>query len=90
MAWRRKKCGTVTFWHKAMVAQLCLKLAEAVGPPIAEGRGIAARPQATAIWHNEQSPPPCPKRAGGFIQERRRIIACLKPMQHHQAICHPF
>jgi hypothetical protein len=80
------KRGDMAFGHEAVIAQLRLELAQRIGAAEAEGRGVAPRPEARAVGHDEQRRSPRSEDAPAFPKDRARMFARFKPVHQDKLV----
>ena len=76
----------MAFGQEGMALQLRLQLALAIGTAITEGRLVGPGPQPRAMWHDEERLAPRPQHAETFLQQVRRVLGGLEPVQQDQLV----
>jgi hypothetical protein len=66
--------------------QLRLKLAQGIGPPKAEWRAVASRPEAGRFGTMNSARPCIRQHPPGLFQHCARVLRSLQPVQHHQPV----
>ena len=69
--------------------QLPLELPQRVGTAVAEGRGVAPRPEPGAVRHHDEHPPARAQHAGGLLEQAAGILGGLEPVHHHEPVDMP-